>query len=226
MRWVQRLNKAPRWLALAAAATIVALLVPRITLGLDAQSRVFTKENVPAKRVAIVFGAGLSWNGNPSPELGDRVATAAELYRAGKVDKLLMSGDNRYLDYNEPGSMRKYAMQLGVPTQAIVQDYAGRRTYDTCYRAGHIFKVQEAVLVTQEYHLPRALYTCNSMGVHAIGVVANRTDTPYIFGNLRELPATLAALWEVNVSHPLPVLGNPEPIFPSDGSASSHGGGQ
>jgi SanA protein len=226
MRWVQRVNKAWRLAGFAAAATIVALLVARLAVGVDAQSRIFDKENVPAKRIAIVFGAGLSRNGNPSPELGDRVATAAELYRAGKVDKLLMSGDNRYLDYNEPGSMRKYAMQLGVPTQAIVQDYAGRRTYDTCYRAGHIFGVQEAVLVTQEYHLPRALYICNSMGLHAIGVIANRTDSTYIYGNLRELPASLAALWEVNVSHPLPVLGNPEPIFPSDGPASSHGGGE
>jgi SanA protein len=226
MRWVQRVNKPLRLVGFVAAASIVALLVARLAVGLDAQSRIFTKENVPVKRIAIVFGAGLSRNGNPSPELSDRVATAADLYLAGKVDKLLMSGDNRYLNYNEPGSMRRYAMQLGVPAQAIVQDYAGRRTYDTCYRAGHIFGVQEAVLVTQAYHLPRALYTCNNMGVQAIGVVANRTDSPYILGNLRELPATLGALWEVNVSHPLPVLGNPEPVFPSDTPASSHGGGQ
>lgn len=226
MRWVQRVNKPLRLVGFVAAASIVALLVARLAVGLDAQSRIFTMENVPAKRIAIVFGAGLSRNGNPSPELSDRVATAADLYRAGKVDKLLMSGDNRYLNYNEPGSMRRYAMQLGVPAQAIVQDYAGRRTYDTCYRAGHIFGVQEAVLVTQSYHLPRALYTCNNMGVQAIGVIANRTDSPYILGNVRELPATLGALWEVNVSHPLPVLGNPEPVFPSDTPASSHGGGQ
>ncbi len=224
MRWIRHVNKARRLVGLAAAAIILALLVARLAVGWDAQSRVFTKEKVPAKRIAIVFGAGLAWNGSPSPELADRVATASDLYLAGKVDKLLMSGDNRYLNYNEPGSMRKYAMQLGVPALAIVQDYAGRRTYDTCFRAGYIFGVQEAVLVTQEYHLPRALYTCNSMGVHAIGVSADRTDSPYISGNLRELPATLAALWEVNVSHPMPVLGNREPIFPSDGPATLVGG--
>ncbi len=226
MRWLARMNQVRHIAVLLLFGSAAMLLLPRLIINLDAQSRIFGKHNAPARRIAIVFGAGLSRNGDPSPELGDRVATAVDLYRAGTVDKLLMSGDNRFLDYNEPGSMRRYAIQLGVPADAIVQDFAGRRTYDTCYRAGHIFGVQDAVLVTQEYHLPRALYTCNTMGLHAIGVIADRTDTLHLYGNLRELPATLAALWEVNVSHPKPVLGNPEPIFPADTPAASHGGEQ
>ncbi len=226
MPWVRWLIQPRHLVAVLLVAVVAVLLLPRLVISVDAQSRIFRKEDAPARRIAIVFGAGLSLNGNPSPELSDRVATAVDLYRAGKVDKLLMSGDNRFLDYNEPGSMRRYAMQLGVPAHAIVQDYAGRRTYDTCYRAGHIFGVQDAVLVTQEYHLPRALYTCNTMGLHAIGVIADRAKTFHLYGNLRELPATLAALWEVNISHPQPVLGNPEPIFPADTPAASHGGGQ
>lgn len=225
MRWLRWVNKRRHLVAGAAAAGII-LLLPRLAVGIDAQSRIFTTDSAPARRIAIVFGAGLSRNGNPSPELSDRVATAADLYRAGKVDKLLMSGDNRFLNYNEPGSMRQYAIQLGIPAQAIVQDYAGRRTYDTCYRAGHIFGVQDAVLVTQEYHLPRALYTCNNMGVRAVGVIADRTNSPHLYGYLRELPATLGALWEVNISHPLPILGNPEPIFPTVTPANWPGGGQ
>ncbi len=224
MRRFHRVYKAGRWLALAAAATTITVLVTRLAVAAEAQSRIFTIENVPAKRIAIVFGAGVYRNGYPMLELSDRVATAADLYRAGKVDKLLMSGDNRFVDYDEPGSMRRYALELGIPSHAIVQDYAGRRTYDTCYRAGFIFGIRAAVLVTQDYHLPRALYTCNRMGVHTVGVAANRTAAPHIFGNLRELLATLAALWDVNVAHPLPVLGVPEPIFPPDGSANSRGG--
>ncbi len=226
MRWVRWINQRRHPVAYAAAAGVIILLLPRLAVGIDMQSRIFTKDNAPSRRVAIVFGAGLSGNGSPSPELSDRVATAADLYWAGKVDKLLMSGDNRFLNYNEPGSMRRYAMRLGVPAQDIVQDYAGRRTYDTCYRAGHIFGVQEAVLVTQEYHLPRALYTCNTMGVHAVGVIADRTNDPHLYGYLRELPATLTAMWEVNISHPLPVLGNPEPILPTVAPGNWQGGGQ
>ncbi len=218
-----RLDRLPRWVTqlvlIATVAGLLALFVPRFLVILDEQPRISAFDGAPAKPVAIVFGAGISRNGDLSAELRDRVTTAVDLYRAGKVQKLLMSGDNRFLDYNEPGAMRKYALKLGVPTEAIVLDYAGRRTYDTCYRAGYIFGVQEAVLITQQYHLPRALYTCNALGVRATGVPAENRPRPYPYGNLRELPATLVALWEINISHPLPVLGKPEPIF-SAGTAS------
>jgi len=150
--------------------------------------------------------------------LRDRVFTAAQLYFAGKVEKLLMSGDNRFVYYNEPAAMRAYALQLGVPEQDIVLDYAGRRTYDTCYRAQAIFGINQAILVTQNYHLPRALFTCNALGLPAIGVAADqRTYHPrsYRLWQIREIPATLVAFWETGISHPLPVLGQPEPIFPN-----------
>ena len=177
----------------------------------------YSTEDVPQARVAIVLGAGLLRDGTPTPVLRDRVATAAELYFSGKVEKLLLSGDNRFLDYNEPGAMRAYALKLGVPQEAIVLDYAGRRTYDTCYRARQIFGIEKAIIVTQDFHLPRALYLCNQLGVSAVGVSANRRvyqRGPYTFWTIREVPATLVAIWEVHISHPVPVLGDPEPIFP------------
>jgi SanA protein len=129
----------------------------------------------------------------------------------------LMSGDNSHNDYNEPAAMRAYAMQLGVSGDDIVLDYAGRRTYDTCYRAREIFRVNEVILVTQNFHLPRALYTCNALGVHAVGVSADMRvyrKRSLAIWNLRELPASLVALWQVHISQPLPILGQPEPIFP------------
>lgn len=197
--------------------TGLALLLPRLITALSAAPRLVSLEEAPASAVAIVFGAGLQRDGTPTPVLRDRVATAAELYFSGKVKKLLMSGDNRFLDYNEPGAMAAYAISLGVPEEDIVLDYAGRRTYDTCYRARHIFGIQEAILVTQRFHLPRALYLCNSLGVQALGVDADlrayRRRSQLIW-HLRETPATLVALWEVHISHPVPVLGDPEPIFP------------
>jgi uncharacterized SAM-binding protein YcdF (DUF218 family) len=105
--------------------------------------------------------------------LADRVATGADLYHAGKVDILLFSGDGREASYNEPESMKRYALSLGVPESAIVLDYAGLRTYDSCYRARHIFGVEEAILVTQNFHLDRALFTCNLLGVKSDGVFAD-----------------------------------------------------
>jgi SanA protein len=178
---------------------------------------IFSVEKVQPKPVAIVFGAGLWRDGSPTPVLRDRVATAAELYFIGKVKKLLMSGDNSHKDYNEPAAMRAYAIQLGVSSEDIVLDYAGRRTYDTCYRAREIFKVDDAILVTQNFHLPRALYTCNALGVQSVGVSSDmrayRRRSLAIW-NLREFPATLVALWQVHISQPVPILGQPEPIFP------------
>lgn len=204
---------------LLAGLTLLIILVARLTTGLYARSKTYTVPDVPSRRVAIVFGAGLWRDGSPTPILRDRVAAAAELYFAGKVEKLLLSGDNRFVDYNEPEAMRQYARSLGVPGEALVLDYAGRRTYDTCYRAKAIFGLTEAILVTQAFHLPRAIYLCNHLGVDGVGVAADRRTyrrASMVYWNLREYLATVNALWEVHLSHPLPVLGNPEPIFPEE----------
>jgi SanA protein len=203
-------------LLLLCCVTVLALLAARLATGLAARPRTYTTAQVPFRRVAIVFGAGLWRDGTATPVLSDRVATAAGLYHAGKVEVLLMSGDNRFVDYNEPAVMRTLALSLGVPDSAIVLDYAGRRTYDTCYRAREIFQVKEAILVTQAFHLPRALYLCNQLGVDGVGVAADRRiyrRSSMLYWNLRESLATVNALWEVHLSHPIPVLGEPEPIF-------------
>lgn len=199
------------------ALGVLLLFVPRLVTALHAISRLYTVKNVPPRRAAVVFGAGLWRDGSPTPVLRDRVATAAELFFSGKVEKILMSGDNSFVYYNEPGAMHAYALELGVPEEAIVLDYAGRRTYDTCYRAKAIFGLQDAILVTQNFHLPRALYTCNKLGLDAIGVSADLRiyqRRAFAYWNLRELFATLTALWEVHITHPLPILGEPEAIFP------------
>jgi len=209
----QRLRFA-MWLVIVLAVMgIVALFLPRLITALHARQRVFSVADVPQKRVAVVFGAGITRDGRPTLDLAYRVTTAAELYFTGKVDKLLMSGDNRFVNYDEPTAMRRYAMTLGVPGEAIVLDYAGRRTYDTCYRARDIFQVQDVILVTQGYHLPRALYTCNALGVKAIGVAAGQGGHSHLFDNVRECLATALAFGDVHVSRPVPVLGEPEPVF-------------
>jgi SanA protein len=192
------------------------LFITRIIFLINASPQTFTVETVPADRVAIVFGAGLRYDGTPTAILRDRVETAVQLYNNGKVEKLLMSGDNTAVEYNEPESMRQYALSLGIPDEAMVLDYAGRRTYDTCYRAKAIFGVESAILVTQDFHLPRALYLCNHLGIEAVGVEANNfyyRKISRLIWNTRELFATFGAFMDVYVYKPLPVLGDPEPIF-------------
>jgi SanA protein len=164
---------------------------------------------VPARPVAIVFGAGIRPDGSLTPMLRDRVDAAIDLYRVGKVKKLLFSGDNRFVDYDEPGRMYDYALAQGVPEEDMVRDYAGRRTYDTCYRASAIFGVRSAVLVTQAFHLPRALFTCRALGVEAVGLAAGGAYLSDPYYRLRDLAATLVAWWDVKVFRPLPVLGDP-----------------
>jgi vancomycin permeability regulator SanA len=206
-----------RFMKIAILFGAAVLIIPRLITALYALPRSFSSQSVTSAPVAIVFGAGLWRDGTPTTVLRDRITTAAELYFSGKVQKILMSGDNSYLDYNEPGAMREYALKLGVPNTAIVLDYAGRRTYDTCYRARSIFGINHAILVTQSFHLPRALYTCNALGVKAEGVSSDLHDYR-LFSRLswqvRELPATLTALLDVHIFKPEPILGKPEPIFP------------
>ncbi len=197
----------------------LAFIIPRLITAIYTWPRLYQIEDAPPKPVAIVFGAGLWRDGSPTPVLRDRVGTAAELYFHGKVEKLLMSGDNKVIDYNEPAAMKEYAVGLGVPAEDIVLDYAGQRTYDTCFRAREIFHLKEVILVTQKFHLPRAIYTCNSLGVSAIGVPADRRAYRRgyaAFWTLREVLATLVAMWDVYVTRPTPILGNPEPIFPME----------
>jgi SanA protein len=169
---------------------------------------------VPAQPVALVFGAGYWPNGALSDILRDRLDTAIALYWAGSVQKLLFSGDNRVVDYNEPAKMLENALAQGVPREAVVLDYAGRRTYDTCYRARNIFQVQDAILVTQRYHLPRALQTCRALGLNAVGYAADRMSYVHIrWYWIREVLALWRAWWDLYIAHPVPVLGDPLPVF-------------
>lgn len=168
-------------------------------------------ENPP--RIAIVFGARVWEGGEPSPVLYDRVVTAVELYRAKRVKKLLMSGDNRFENYDEPTAMKETAVKLGVPESDIVLDYAGRRTFDTCFRAKEIFGVERAILVTQEFHLPRALYLCGNSGIDSVGITADRRQYETADSwKVREFFARGGAWFEINFFRRAAVGGEKEII--------------
>lgn len=215
--FLRTLKKVLRFMLYLLVAAVLILGLPTLIAKLYALSKTHPLSESPSAPVAIVFGAGLLRDGSPSPILRDRIGTASALYFAGKVEKILMSGDNRYANYNEPKAMKEFALELGIPEEDIVLDYAGRRTYDTCYRARQIFGVEQALLVTQDYHLPRALMTCNALGLKAYGVKADQriyNSHSMRYWKIREIPATLVAFVDVFITQPLPVLGEPEPIFP------------
>lgn len=171
-----------------------------------------------SRPVAIVFGAAGSI-------LEDRVTTGVELYKVGKVQKLLMTGDNSRNNYNEPEAMRQQALMEGVPASAIVCDYAGFRTYDSLYRAHAIFGVTSALLVTQRYHLPRALYIAHHLGIEAVGVnAAKRHYVGQWSFDLREIAAVEVAWVQATITRPHPkYLGKPEPLFAEVKSGEKHG---
>jgi vancomycin permeability regulator SanA len=170
-------------------AGAVLALTPATWMHLTADDRVRTVADVPASDVAVVFGAGL-WNGRPTPYLAHRLDTAAELYRSGKARVVLVTGDNSRVEYDEPDAMRTYLVERGVPDARIVSDYAGFDTWDSCVRAKEIFGVDRAVLVTQGFHIRRALALCGSAGVDAYGVgVAEPHDATWYYGGVRELAA-------------------------------------
>ena len=181
------------------------------------QDSIYSLEEVPAKAVVLVPGAGLNAAGGPSAPLKDRLDAGITLYFEGKAEKLLLSGDNSTIHYNEPGAMQAYALEKGIPEADLVLDFAGRRTYDSCYRAKQIFGLDEVIVVTQAYHLPRAVFLCENSGLETVGVAVKQSRyirSRYIFWNLREVFATVAAWTDILISKPLPILGEPEPIFP------------
>ncbi len=130
--------------------------------------------SVPARRVVLVLGAGLQSDGTPTDYLKRRIETGVDILRSGRAEIMLMSGDNRYHHYNEPEAMKRYALSLGVGDRDIALDYGGYNTYDSCHRAKSVFELDEVIIVTQGYHLSRALFACNNLGIDSVGVAAKQ----------------------------------------------------
>jgi vancomycin permeability regulator SanA len=200
-----------RHLALLAVFAVVAGCAPFLWVLSSTSDQRHTAESVPERPVALVLGAGVRPDGEPSLLLARRLDTAAGLYSSGKVDAVLVSGDNSVEHYNETDTMSDYLVAAGVPRERIVGDYAGFSTWDSCARASEVFGVEEATVVTQDFHLPRAVRLCRAAGIDAVGVadssLRERTFAT-VYGWFREVPAAVAALGTV-------VL-RPDPMFLGD----------
>jgi len=168
-------------------AVCVVALLPITWLYVSTADRLRTSADAPRTEVAVVFGAGL-WNGEPSPYLANRLKAAAELYREHRIEVVLVTGDNSRKDYDEPDAMRTYLTKHGVPDGRIVSDYAGFDTWDSCVRARKIFGVDRAVLISQGFHIRRAVALCEAAGVESYGVgVDAKHDVTWYYGGTREI---------------------------------------
>ncbi|MFJ6194841.1 vancomycin high temperature exclusion protein [Micromonospora sp. NPDC092111] len=135
-----------------------------------ADGHLYREAGVPDAPVALVLGTKVNADGSPSPVLAARLEIARRLFDGGRVRAILVSGDNMRADYNEPDAMRRWLVDRGVPARKVVRDHAGFDTYDSCARAKRIFGVRRAIVVTQSFHLPRAVALCRRLGIDADGV--------------------------------------------------------
>ena len=198
MPGTRRLAK-PLIYGLGALALVVLGAAALVTSSVDnaVRGRIFANADAaPSAPLALVLGAEVYANGYPSPALVNRLDTSIQLYRAGKVQTLLMSGGHGSI---ETSAMRRYALAAGAPDSAIKLDDGGLRTLNSCQRARDVFHATRVTVISQAEHLTRAVYTCDKLGLEAIGVVAPDFPGPALWTyRLRERAAVLLAWWEVN----------------------------
>jgi len=199
----------------AALVVLLFLLIMNIHIKASIKDRMLSPDQIPITDAdcILVLGAGV-WNGGrPSPMLEDRLVRAIELYNMGVSNRLLMSGDHGRKDYDEVNVMKRFAVDRGIPSSHVFMDHAGFSTYESIYRARDVFKVKKAIIVTQEYHLYRALYIAKKLGLEAYGVAADRRE--YYGQASRELREVLARVKDFfsTIIKPRPTyLGEPIPI--------------
>lgn len=174
-----------RVLAIAAGLIAVVLLLPNAIILLGGRGSTEAVADAPKAQAALVLGAQVYRDGRPSIMLADRVTAAEELYRAGKVDKLLLSGDHGRATYDEVATMKRILLGRGIPAEDIFTDHAGFDTWDSAQRAKRVFDVDSVVVVTQRFHMARALYDARHAGLDATGYVADKRGYGSVMNRLR-----------------------------------------
>lgn len=190
-------------IALLTGAALGGVLVLGAAVRLLTGSRIVPAGQLPKLPVALVLGAEVYADGVPSAFLRARLDLAADLYRRGLVDRILVSGDGRSRFYDETAGMRDYLVELGIPADVLLLDSAGLDTFASCRRARDVFGVRRLVVVSQRYHLPRALAICRALGMDVWGVgdeTARTSARTWAHGTRRELAANLKVIWDL-LSH-------------------------
>lgn len=195
---------------LGATLALITVAGSNLWVRSESSGHVHSVADVPAAPVALVLGAQVDPGGVPSAFLAARLDLARDLYQAGKVKAILVSGDHAEFSYDEPGAMMSYLVARGVPADRIVMDHAGFDTYDSCARASKIFGVRQAIVVSQSFHVPRAIALCRSFGIETTGVGddTQRANKPlWARGQIREWAAAVKATWDVTTGRDPVFLG-------------------
>ena len=197
------------------AAFSLAAAGANLWVGHKASGRLYEDfDAVPARHTAIVLGARVNPDGTPSATLEDRLFAGLELYRRHKVKKILVSGDHAAKEYDEVNAMWRWLEERGVPEKDVFLDHAGLRTLDTMERARGVFMVEDAVVCTQEFHLPRSVFLALRAGIDAVGIRADRRRYYHHRRNqAREFAARSVAFFDTYIFHTTPkFMGDPIPI--------------
>lgn len=186
------MKKMIKYVVLVVAIFILIVFSINLYVKLSTKKQILTNNDYSSLQnidCIIVLGAGI-WGDKPSPMLEDRLLQAIDLYKKGVTSKIIMSGDHGKAEYDEVNVMKKFAIEKGIPSEDIFMDHAGFSSYESIYRAKYIFEAKKVVVVTQEYHLYRALHIANSLGLEAYGVGADPRQ--YVGALYRELREILA----------------------------------
>lgn len=205
-------NKFASFLLFSLLIVILGTVLIFLIIKNESRSFIYTDfQEVPHTIVAIIPGAYVAEDGTLSPVLKDRVNAAIKLYSAKKVDKILVTGDNSTLTYNEVNPVRDYLLAEGILDQDIFLDHAGFDTYSSMYRARDVFLIDSAVIVTQSFHLPRVVFTARRLGISAFGYSADNGS--YLFrNNIREYFADVKAVLNLTLHRKPKYLGSEIPI--------------
>lgn len=204
-----------RYFFILIAVPVLVALVSLVAIAIvvsSSRKHIYTKiENIPNAEAALILGAAILKNGQPSPVLRDRIDQAIDLYKAGKVGKIIASGDNASVDYNEVQPVRIYLIKNGIPEEDIFMDYAGFDTYSSIYRARDVFLVESLSIVSQSFHLPRAVFIARNLGLEASGSSADRGHYK-VTNYFREMAADIKAVVNIASSRKPRHLGKEIPI--------------
>ena len=177
-----KVRKLLRWLLITVLVAVGVVVFCNVSISRYSRSRLYDKaEDVPHRHAAVVLGTSpLGRGGGPNLFFRARIKACAELYEAGKIDRIIVSGDNRHTNYNEPRAMQRALVEMGIPKDIIWADYAGFRTFDSVVRAKEVFCQSSYIVVSQKFHNERAIFIAGRKGIDAIGY--NAQDYPYRYG--------------------------------------------
>lgn len=189
--------------------SLIGIIFYTNNLILGYHSFIYTQENLEENNIGLVFGGGMTDASTQTQVQYDRVQTAIELYNNDKIKKIMLSGDDGANRFDEVSAMKKQVLNARIPENDILLDSHGYRTYESCYRAKHVFHIDKVIAISHNFHLSRIRYLCENLGIRTIAFSADKGQYDTIMRmNIRETLARVKAWWQIEVTKPLPQVIN------------------